>query len=746
MEVFTGASHYDILHLVIQVAVLLAAARLGGEIAQRFGQPSVVGEIGAGIILGPSLLSGLFPAIGMWVIPQNEVQGYLLELVALIGVMFMLLITGLEIDTGLIRRHARTALGTAAGGLVLPFSLGFALGMLLPEDFLVDPQQRMIFALFVGVALAISAIAVIAKVLIDLNMLRRDVGQVIMASAMIDDITAWTMLSILVGVAAGGALTVWGVLQSVLSVIAFVILSATFGRWLVQRSITWAQDRLQSRDAVLSTIVVLTFAWGALSQALHLEAIIGAFAIGILLGQMPTLPRDVIHTLESVALGIFAPIFFAVAGLKVNLLSLAEPRLFMFGMLFLAIACIGKIVGAYAGARVLSGSDHWTAMSFGVALNARGAVEIIIASIGLSLGLLTQDVFSIIVVVAIVTSLMVPSLLRITLARIPITPEERERLAHAERLRGNPLASAQRVLVPVRLREDAHTGAAQAIEAAVLARLAGERKLNVTLLCVVPPDQKAQATAFLDQIARHFAQHQVQKKVVIGSRPETAILDEAGKTYDLLVMGAPEGGSGSNVLFGPLIDYVVRFVPCPAIVVRGQELPQGWQPRRLLVPTNGSLAARRAAQLGFALGGYADANVTVLKVVVPDPMSYAQEPDAAEREQLQIAQQVVTELQGQGTSLGVRVDADVVIAPDPVAAILNTARNIEADLIILGTKVRSGSERLYLGARVDRILRHAHCPVMIINTALTDSADVVQHAPASVSAAEPVAGTPAVQP
>src|SRR5690625_6531674 len=149
MEIFSAAPHDDILMLVFQVAVLLLAARTCGEIAQRLGQPSVVGEILAGIILGPSLLSGLFPFIGDLVIPQNEVQGYLLELVSLMGAMFLLLLTGLETDIQLIRRHARTAISVSFGGIVVTFSSGFILGQYLPEFLLADPDQRLIFSLFV---------------------------------------------------------------------------------------------------------------------------------------------------------------------------------------------------------------------------------------------------------------------------------------------------------------------------------------------------------------------------------------------------------------------------------------------------------------------------------------------------------------------------------------------------------------------------------------------------------------------
>jgi Kef-type K+ transport system membrane component KefB len=138
MDIFTAASHHDVLVLLFQLALLLFAARALGEIAQRLGQPSVVGEILAGILLGPSFLSSLIPALGEWIVPQTDVQGYLLEVVSLIGAIFLLLITGLETDLALIRRHARTAIGVSYGGILVTFSSGFALGMLLPDFLLAD--------------------------------------------------------------------------------------------------------------------------------------------------------------------------------------------------------------------------------------------------------------------------------------------------------------------------------------------------------------------------------------------------------------------------------------------------------------------------------------------------------------------------------------------------------------------------------------------------------------------------------
>ncbi|HSL90696.1 MAG TPA: cation:proton antiporter, partial [Ignavibacteriaceae bacterium] len=195
-EIAIAGIHNDILKLLIQIAVLLITARIFGEIAQRIGQPSVLGEILAGIVLGPSLLGNLFPFIHGWVIPITEMQKSLLEVITLIGAMFLLLITGLETDLQLIKHHAKKTLGIALGELPFSLACGFAFGFLIPNSFLVDPDQRLIFAMFIAIAISLSAIPVIAKVLMDLKLIRRDIGQITLAVGMFDDTVAWILLSI----------------------------------------------------------------------------------------------------------------------------------------------------------------------------------------------------------------------------------------------------------------------------------------------------------------------------------------------------------------------------------------------------------------------------------------------------------------------------------------------------------------------------------------------------------------------
>jgi Kef-type K+ transport system membrane component KefB/nucleotide-binding universal stress UspA family protein len=716
MDVFTAASHDDVLVLVFQIAILLFTARVLGEVARRLGQPSVIGEILAGIVLGPSVLSSLIPGLGAWIVPQTEVQGYLLEVVSLIGAVFLLLITGLETDIALIKRHARTAIGVSYGGITVTFLTGFLLGQMLPDFLLADPNQRLIFALFVATAMSISAIPVIAKVLMDLNLMRRDIGQTIIAAGMSDDTTGWILLSIVAGLASGEAVSAGSVLQTVGSVLAFLVLSFTLGRWFVKRALDFVQDEVTSRDRLLTLVVVLTFAWGAITQALHLEAVLGAFVMGILFGQMPRLPEAVHHKLESVALGIFSPIFFAVAGLKVNVLNLLEPQLLLIALLVIAVATGGKIVGTYAGARLIGGRDHWTALSFGAGLNARGAMEIIIATIGLNLGILAQDMFSIIVLMAMSTSLMAPPALRWVLQRVEPGEEEKKRLRQEELAEGSLVANIHRVLLPVRRREDDDT-ALQTIEAHVLEKIGAKSDLSLTLLNVAAPGNREEGATFLKRLAPLFSQKELVTRVVEDENPDNVILDEAQKDYDLVVFGATERSKGSNILFTPLVDRLVRMSPGPTIVVQGQRVQPDWNPRRILVPTDGTEAARHAAELGFALATEEEDHVLILHVVTENTNSYFL--DAAGElyeKQLEAGRHIVEELRELGQASDVYVDVSIEQGVDPESVILQKAQDHQTDLIILGTAVRSGSARLFLGPRVERILANAPCPVLVFNT------------------------------
>lgn len=717
-HLFTSAPHHDILALLIQVTVLLLTARVLGEVARRIGQPTIVGEILAGIVLGPSLLSGFVPFVGEWLIPQNATQVHLLDAFSMLGALFMMFIAGLEIDLALIRRQARSAVGTGIGGLIVPFGAGFLMAQFLPSDLLADPDNHLVFSLFVATAISASAIPVVAKVLMEMNLTRRDSSQIIISAAMIEDAAAWMILSVIVGLADSGTITFSAVGTSLGSVLGFLLISFTFGRWMVKRILSFVQNEFQVADSILSMVIILMFFWASFSHALHLEPVIGAFAMGILFSQMRNLPDSVIEKIESIALSIFGPIFFAVAGLKVNLLNFLDLRLAGIALLVITVASVSKIMGAYMGARLVGKRDRWMSLSLGVGLNVHGAVEIIIATIGLSKGILTQDMFSIIVLLSITTSLTVPTALRGVLKYVQPEQQELDRLHREELARGNLFANVHRALLPVRRREDDRGGPAQTIEARLLEHIGARTGLSLTLLNIASDGDRAGSNVFLDKLSRMFFTHlEVTRKVVVQNDPANVILDEAKKGYDLLVLGAPERDGGTDHLFNPIVDSLVRLSPCPSIVVHGSKVPHDWTPRRILAPTNGSQAARHAVQAAFSLAAGTEGEVMILKVVKYDvAVCNLEARETSLERQYIISHQIVDELGAMGLSLGVQTYTAVHPGPDPESVILEVAENANIDLIILGTNVRAGSERLYLGSRVERILNEAPCPVIIVNS------------------------------
>lgn len=703
----------DILVLLFQIFILLLLARVFGEIFQRLGQPTVVGEILAGIILGPSLL-GSIPVLSEFLIAQNPSGTNLLDVISLIGAMLLLLITGLETDLALIKHHSKNAFSTALGGLILPLILGFIFAYFLPDSVLVDPNKKIIFSLFIATSISVSAIPVIAKVLIDLNLIRRDIGQITIAAGMIDDTAAWILLSIVLGLIEIGVVTTENILISVVKVLAFLSISFVAGKWIAIKLVNFAKDKIQSRYKFLTILILFSIGLGAIAQSLRLEAVLGAFVAGIVFSRIPSVPKEAIERIESFTFGIFAPIFFASAGLKVNLAPLAKPELLYIGISFIIIATFSKVAGAYIGARYFGKSDHWTALSFGAGLNARGAIQIIIATIGLSFNVISQEIFSLIVIMAVVTSIMAPFMLRYTLKKVKPKEAEIERLKQEALLKDNIMSSVHRILLPVRKRDDFEK---KLIEAKILRKLAINRDLNLTLLTITNQQSKNDCIEFLDKLSKYFNGITITKKILVSENPKESILDEATRSYDLIIIGATEKDKKSGQVFNPVVDDIVRLSPSISIVVQSSSFPDNWEPKKILLPTNGSLAAKRAAQVAFAIAPEKNQEVHILKVIEEKTDGYHLDVEGNIKErQFMFAFQIIEDLKNLGESLNVNTFAEVEVGTDAETTILETAKSKNFDLIVLGTDIRPGSEQLYIGPRVERVLNNAPCPVLIVNS------------------------------
>lgn len=298
------------MHMFIALAVLLGAAKLAGELMQKLDQPSVLGEIMAGILLGPTLLGHFRPNLYAFIFPSTGNLPIALETVTTLGVVFFLLIAGLEIDLRSIFRQGKSALLVSFFGVIIPFAFGFGAAGLFPRFLGAAPgADRLIFSLFVGTALSISALPVIAKILMDLNLLRSEMGTVVMSSAMFDDLVGWILFSMILGMMNGGGTSMDGVKRTIMLVIAFVVLALTVVRWMIDKLLPHIQAHTSWPGGVLGFIFTLTLAAAAFAEYAGIHAVFGAFIIGIAVGESTHLRKRTSELIHGIVTNVFAPFF-----------------------------------------------------------------------------------------------------------------------------------------------------------------------------------------------------------------------------------------------------------------------------------------------------------------------------------------------------------------------------------------------------------------------------------------------------
>ena len=429
---------HPLLVFLIAVATLLVVAHLLARLAERVHLPAIVGELATGIILGPSLLGHLLPGLTRWIFPPTTEQMHLLDAVGQIGILLLVGLTGTHLDVAMVRRRKATAARISLGGLLLPLALGVVVGYQLAgwlSGTVVG--DRLVFAGFMGVAMCVTAIPVIAKTLSDMRLLHRDIGQMTLAAGTIDDAVGWFLLSV-VSMAATAGLTTGHVVNAVGYLLGFVVFAVLLGRPLVRRVMRLA-DRSEAPGSSIVTAVVIVLTGAVITQALGMEPIFGAFVAGILVGLPRAANQAKLAALRTVVLSVLAPLFLATAGFRMDLTALADPKVALAALVVLAVAIFGKFAGAYAGAR-LSRLSRWEGLAIGAGMNSRGVVEVVVALTGLRLGVLNTATYTIVVLVAIVTSVMAPPLLRYACARITQSEDERLRKIDHDTWNGVPVA------------------------------------------------------------------------------------------------------------------------------------------------------------------------------------------------------------------------------------------------------------------------------------------------------------------
>jgi Kef-type K+ transport system membrane component KefB/nucleotide-binding universal stress UspA family protein len=695
---------HSIFLLLLQMSVLLAAARLGAELCRRVSLPAVLGELSAGIVLGPSVLGSFAPGLFSSLFPPNPAQFLLLEAVGTLGMVLLLLLTGLETDLRLLRNLGRAALIASTMGMLFPFATGFGLGLFMPDAYLAQPDRRILFSLFLATAMAISAMPVIAKILHDLDLTRRNIGVVILSAGVVDDTAGWLVLSVIAGLASHGQVRLGELLFTLMLTLAFVAVAGFVLYPAARRLISWTR-RFQTADSDLVVLIVVTLACGAATERIGIHAIFGAFIAGTLFRQVPELSRDAVHRLESFVYAILAPVFFATVGLKVNLHSIDSGKVLA---LVLTIACLGKLIGCTVGS-LWGGLRFWESLSIAVAMNARGAMELVVATIGLSMGILNQQMFSIIVIVAIVTTFMAPVGLRLTMRKVRMTEDEQRRIL-IESSRGAFDPSRVRVLVPT-------MGGPNGTGAILLAAGISQRSANaVEVLSVKAP------TSLLDRFLRLFdpsrrednaerpsALHRTLTKVgltptlreVNHSDVAVAIVQEARKGFDLIVLGASSHG---RWLGGAVLEDVVRRAPCHVCIVKTRGEEQKY--RRILASFDGGVFSRVAVEFAVRYAEVTQAELTVA-VVGALPGNPLDDAATFDDEALRRITPILSTVERRPRVLQLSAEPND-------SALANQAASGAYDLVVIGAENRAIQHRLYFGAENERLLRSTPVTVALV--------------------------------
>ena len=621
-----------------------------------------------------------------------------------------------------------------------------------------DPGKRLITSLFLGTALSIASVKIVATVIREMNFMRRTVGQIILASAIIDDTVGWMITAVIFSLALQGHIDIWSVTQSVLGTLAFMGLSLTIGRRLVFIVIRWVNDVFVSEFAVITAILLIMCTMALITDLIGVHTVLGAFVAGILIGESPILTRHIDEQLRGLVFAFFMPVFFGTAGLSADLTILKDMNFLLLTVGLVAIASIGKFGGAFAGGK-LAGLSFRELLALGTGMNARGSTEVIVATIGLSMGALSQNLFTMIVTMAVITTMAMPPTLRWALSRLPIRKEEKQRLEREELEERGFVPNLERLLIAV---DDSSNGK---FASRVAGMLAGTHGMPATVLHIpdatkietTMPDTRAKMDAnppkpeekkaeqkkseekgnakkngksqksekkaerdeekaegvgeAVQQAAAQIKSKQkdeekvdnpVEVTTIVPDQPSpAAIAEEAEKGYDIFIIGLEETSKQSSD-FGHGVTNLAKGFEGPLLIsaVRDDLLKNPDGKFSILIPVNGTEPSRRAAEVAITLARATKAQVTVLYVTVRTPAKGMRRGIGTRRQEEAILKDIVAIADG----YNMRIRTAVVAEPATDEAILGELDRRNHNLVVLGVGRRPG-EKLFFGDTAAALLK-----------------------------------------
>lgn len=403
-----------LLHVLGALVAILLLGRWLGKLCVHFGQPRVIGEIIAGIMLGPSLLGWISPAAMNFVLPKEV--GPFLGIIAQIGVILYMFLVGLDFNAGLLRSRAHATIAISHASIVAPFLLGAVLALWL-FPYLAPPNVPFTsFALFMGVAMSITAFPVLARILTDRHIENTELGVVALSCAAADDVTAWCLLAFVVGVAQA---KLGGAVQTVVFALLFIAFMLGVIRPLANRFLGHEANKQPSRRLAVWVLVALLLSALA-AEWIGIHAIFGAFLLGAIIPHDAEVALDFRHKLEDIVKILLLPAFFAYTGMRTQIGLVDSAQAWMFTVVIIVVATLGKFGGSLLAARC-TGLDWRLSASLGILMNTRGLMELIVLNIGLELGVISPELFAMMVIMALVTTLATTPVLHFLTSARPET-------------------------------------------------------------------------------------------------------------------------------------------------------------------------------------------------------------------------------------------------------------------------------------------------------------------------------------
>ncbi|MBW0434528.1 cation:proton antiporter [Leptospira yasudae] len=400
-KMFSGHLKQPISRLLLQLMVIMLAARFFGKVATMVGQPSVIGEILAGILLGPSLLGLLFPEGFQLLFPKESLST--LQILSQVGLLLFMFVIGMELDLKILVNQAESAVVISHSSIMFPFLLGAGLAYFIYVPLAPQGVDFIAFCLFMGIGMSITAFPVLARIIMEKGLTKTTLGSLALTAAAADDVTAWCVLAIVVTIVNAGSFSS-GILMILMSVV-YMLLMWKGIRPLMKRAGNLYTTKESMTKTISGFFFLFIFASAWLTEAIGIHALFGAFLAGVVMPDKKELRNNLVDKIEDFSLTVLLPLFFAFTGLRTKFGLLSSAGLWPVFFLILFVAVLGKLGGSAIAAR-MSGKNWKDSLSVGVLMNTRGLMELIVLNIGYDLGVLSEEIFSMMVLMALVTTIM----------------------------------------------------------------------------------------------------------------------------------------------------------------------------------------------------------------------------------------------------------------------------------------------------------------------------------------------------